>query len=153
MNVKEQIKKAREISNKTSKQVADDLGVNPVTYSRYETGTRKPSLDFLEKLSNYYKLTFDYFLAKGKGDFGTEQKLSDLRDYMYKCDLLIATLLIARNEYDESDMLKKDVAEVYISHAKKLYMQIEEKQKTISKLVSLYSFDEYIERFFMQNIK
>lgn len=42
------------------KVIADYLGCSTVVYSRYETGSREPSMDTLARLADYYNVTIDY---------------------------------------------------------------------------------------------
>lgn len=44
--------------------VADYLHCTAVSYSRYETGARSPSLDILIKIADYFDVTLDYLLGR-----------------------------------------------------------------------------------------
>lgn len=56
----ETIKRLRERDNLTQIELADLIGVNPVTLSRYETGDRKPKIDKLEKMAEVFGVTVNY---------------------------------------------------------------------------------------------
>lgn len=45
-------------------QVADAIGVTNNTLSRYETGKREPSVQFLIKLANLFDVTVDYLIGR-----------------------------------------------------------------------------------------
>lgn len=55
-----QLRREREL---TQQQVADCLGLNSVTYLRYEKGQREPSLDMLIMFSRFYEVSTDYLLG------------------------------------------------------------------------------------------
>ena len=60
----EVMKKYRVEHNYTQKKVADYLGIDRTTYTKYET-IRKPEIDVIMKLAALYDLSVDEFL----GDF------------------------------------------------------------------------------------
>ena len=62
------LKEIRECRQITQQELADILGCTPVTYCRYETGARQPSIDTLLKLSEYFNVTVDYILGKDPAD-------------------------------------------------------------------------------------
>ena len=67
----EVLRKYRTANGYTQKKVADFLGIDRTTYTKYET-VRKPELEVLMKLSAFYDVTVDSFLeeffADSKGD-------------------------------------------------------------------------------------
>lgn len=46
-------------NNLTQTQVAEKLNIQKATYSHYETGINRPSIDTLTKLADYYHTTID----------------------------------------------------------------------------------------------
>lgn len=59
--------KLREIRTQkglTQKSVANLLNCSPVVYSRYETGSRQPSVETLLALSDIFKVSVDQLLGK-----------------------------------------------------------------------------------------
>lgn len=48
------LKELRSQSGKTQKEMAAFLGCTDVTYSRYETGGREPSIDTIKILAKYF---------------------------------------------------------------------------------------------------
>lgn len=48
----------------TQQEVADILGCKREVYRRYEKGTRTIPVEFLIKLSEYYKVTIDYIVGR-----------------------------------------------------------------------------------------
>ncbi len=60
MNLKE-IRKERK---KTQTQIANYLGITQQAYAMYESGSRNPPTDILQKLSDYYNVSVDYLLGR-----------------------------------------------------------------------------------------
>lgn len=48
----------------SQQQVADILGCQREVYRRYEKGTRTIPIEFLIKLSDYYKVSIDYIVGR-----------------------------------------------------------------------------------------
>lgn len=48
----------------SQKVIADYLGCSTVVYSRYETGSREPSMDTLMRLADYFNVSIDYLTGK-----------------------------------------------------------------------------------------
>jgi transcriptional regulator with XRE-family HTH domain len=61
--VGEKFKRLREESGLTQGQVAEYLNVNQSYISRYEKNERQLSVDLLEKLSNLFGCSIDYFTS------------------------------------------------------------------------------------------
>ena len=62
MNLKE-IRKQRNLSQKA---ISDYLNCSQVVYSRYESGSREPPIDFLIKLADFYGITLDELVGRTK---------------------------------------------------------------------------------------
>lgn len=58
------IKDIRARKGLTQAEVASALGVSPVVYSRYETGSRQPSIDMLVQMADIFGVTVDYLLGR-----------------------------------------------------------------------------------------
>ena len=58
------IKDIRTRKGLTQAEVASALGVSSVVYSRYETGSRQPSIDILIQLADIFGVTVDYLLGR-----------------------------------------------------------------------------------------
>jgi len=62
-------KRLKDTRTKTGKNqdiVANDIGINRVTYTGYETGKHDPSIDILIKLADYFKTSIDYLVGRYK---------------------------------------------------------------------------------------
>ncbi len=76
------IKDIRIRKNLTQADVANALGVSSVVYSRYESGTRQPSIDTIVQLADFFCVTVDYLLGR--------QDVEDSTLSEYEIQLLIA---------------------------------------------------------------
>lgn len=65
MHYKQIIKDLRKSNKLTQQDVADYLGVTKQAYFRYENGSRKLSIDVLNKLLSYYG--YKIVIIKNKG--------------------------------------------------------------------------------------
>ncbi|MBQ7117521.1 MAG: helix-turn-helix transcriptional regulator [Clostridia bacterium] len=59
------LKAVRKAQNLNQQKVAMDLNISREALSHYENGKREPSLDMLNKLSEYFNVSIDY-LINGK---------------------------------------------------------------------------------------
>lgn len=96
------IKDIRIRKNLTQAQVAAALGVSSVVYSRYETGSRQPSIEIIIQLADIFGVTVDYLLGR--------QDVEDSTLSEYEIQLLIAS-----RKADER--AKEDALNVLVSHS------------------------------------
>lgn len=96
------IKDIRVRKNLTQAQVANALGVSSVVYSRYETGSRQPSIEVIIQLADIFGVTVDYLLGR--------QDIEDSTLSEYEIQLLIAS-----RKADER--AKEDALNMLTSHA------------------------------------
>ncbi len=96
------IKDIRTRKNLTQAEVASALGVSSVVYSRYETGSRQPSIEVLIQLADIFGVTVDYLLGR--------QDIEDSTLSEYELRLLIAS----RNADERA---KEDALNMLIAHA------------------------------------
>ena len=98
------IKDIRTRKGLTQAEVASALGVSSVVYSRYETGSRQPSIDILIQLADIFGVTVDYLLGR--------QDIEDSTLSEYELSLLIAS-----RKADER--AKQDALNMLLAHAVK----------------------------------
>lgn len=48
----------------TQQEVSDAIGVDKLTYHRFENGKVQTKLDTLEKLADYYEVSIDYLIGR-----------------------------------------------------------------------------------------
>lgn len=99
--VGENLKKIREFSGFTQKQIAEAIGIERSAYSNYEAGTRDVPYDVLEKISNI---------------FGCEPYILFEDDVLADNEILAAAFRIS--DLDESDLKEisnfKDIVKSYL---------------------------------------
>lgn len=66
MYLYERVRQLREDKDKTQKELADYLNMQPTVYQRYERGERELPLWAAIKLADYYKVTLDYLVGRTK---------------------------------------------------------------------------------------
>ena len=59
----QRLKELREEKGYTQKQLADNLGINSVTYLHYEKEQREPPLPLLADIAKFYGVSVDYLLG------------------------------------------------------------------------------------------
>lgn len=62
----ENIRNLREDNDKTQKEVAAYLNTKQTTYSKYELGKINVPIDVFIKLADYYTVSIDYLVGRGK---------------------------------------------------------------------------------------
>ena len=85
----------------TQRAVADYIGCSSVVYSRYERGTRQPSIEMLLKLADLFGVTVDFLLGR--------QALEDSTLSGYEKKLVLAS----RNADERA---KDDALQMLLSH-------------------------------------
>ena len=96
------LKEIRAKRNLTQQQVADHIGCSSVVYSRYESGTRQPSIDVLLRLADLFGVTVDYLLGR------PDERNGSLTSYE------IVLLAAARNADERA---REDALQMLISHS------------------------------------
>lgn len=62
----ENIRNLREDNDKTQKEVAAYLNIKQTTYSKYELEKINVPIDVFIKLADYYTVSIDYLVGRGK---------------------------------------------------------------------------------------
>jgi transcriptional regulator with XRE-family HTH domain len=68
MDTGKQLKELRKQKGITQKVIADFLGIKVNSYSQYENGVRKPSLDVLRRVADFYNVLGADFLSDSDPD-------------------------------------------------------------------------------------
>ena len=71
----ENIRNLREDNDKTQKEVAAYLNIKQTTYSKYELGKINVPIDVFIKLADYYTVSIDYLVGRGKKWNYKEQRM------------------------------------------------------------------------------
>ena len=81
MNIGNKIKQYRELNKMTQKDIAEVLGVEPGTISKYESGMIEPTIESIKKLAETFKITIDELLKdEEKFDVSKVDVLKALRE-------------------------------------------------------------------------
>lgn len=73
--ISDRIKQLRKKKGVSQSQLAEAIGVKNNTVSTWERGTRKPDVDALHLLSDYFEVPFEYLLGSGEKE-GARRKPS-----------------------------------------------------------------------------
>ena len=63
MSIGERLKELRAKSGETQKTVGMSIGVNEVSYRKYELGINEPSAKYITALAEHFNTTTDYILT------------------------------------------------------------------------------------------
>lgn len=77
------LKELRKQNKKTQSDIAKILNMSTIGYNNYETGARKPSIETLCKLADYYGVTLDYLLEREENK-NPQEKLKELAKQAWK---------------------------------------------------------------------
>lgn len=58
------LKELRKTNNLTLEQLGKNIGSTKATMSNYETGQKKPSLDMVIKIADYFQVSIDYLVGR-----------------------------------------------------------------------------------------
>lgn len=64
VNIGKALKELRKANGLTQQQVADNLGISRVNYTRYETGASNPDYETLLMLANYFDVSLDFLFGR-----------------------------------------------------------------------------------------
>lgn len=151
-SIRVRIKKARLVLGMSSKEVAEEIGVSPVTYSRYETGKRTPTIKHFFELSNVFNCTIDYFLHIEGEYFEIERKMRDLRAYLFLKENLINDIRKYLSSLRSDDKMEKEMANSYLEYVKKEYDQMKEYRNEWLDIIDFGTIDDIIKDLKNENL-
>ena len=64
MDFSNQLKQLRKSAKINQKELADVLGVDRTAIGKWENGNNYPTVEILDKLATYFKVTTDYLLSR-----------------------------------------------------------------------------------------
>jgi len=137
--MKERIIEFLKAENKTSAQLAEEIGVQPSGISHILSGRNKPSLDFILKMLEKYNFLSTEWLLLGKGDMYREPSLQKLFDDSKNITNIVEK--VEKQPIDDSGM-KSDENAMQSSG-----IQHKRSEQNVEKIVWFYkdnSFREYL---------
>ena len=87
----ENITALRKKQNKKRQEVADDLGISRSSLEYYEKNKRKPDIEVLTKIADYYNVSADYLLGRTNAET-TDKDLRFICEYTGLSENAISTL-------------------------------------------------------------
>ncbi|MCI8484730.1 MAG: helix-turn-helix transcriptional regulator [Lachnospiraceae bacterium] len=63
-NFSERLKDLKNERNLFQKDIANAIGISLRAYQYYEAGERKPDIEILEKLADYFEISTDFLLGR-----------------------------------------------------------------------------------------
>lgn len=87
----ENITALRKKQNKKRQEVADDLGISRSSLEYYEKNKRKPDIEVLTKIADYYGVSADYLLGRTNAET-TDKDLRFICEYTGLSENAISTL-------------------------------------------------------------
>ena len=99
----------RKKNKKTQQEVADFLGITKQSYYKYEKKINKISLETIMKLSDYYKISSDYFLKNNTEVVDKELIFQEDYEFMMNVNKFLSnfekTFSLAMNNADNNVIL------------------------------------------------
>jgi transcriptional regulator with XRE-family HTH domain len=144
--MKERLLEFLRVENKTSAQLAEEIGVQASGISHILSGRNNPSLDFVLKMLERYQFLSTDWLLFGKGSMYSDSKMQTLFDYNLPDNRgnseAMASKEEIRHESDSRDVIK----------SKAVISPVDPTERTTSEVVKIVwfyadsSFEEYIPR-------
>jgi len=103
--LKDNLKALRESKSLTKKQVAQGVGINERAYIAYEYGERDVSTATLSKLADFYGVTTDYLLGRGKTKPDVIAQLCNEYNLNIR-ERAIVTAYIAMDKKDRAELIR-----------------------------------------------
>jgi transcriptional regulator with XRE-family HTH domain len=144
--MKDRILEFLKAENKSSAQLAEEIGVQPSGISHILSGRNKPSLDFVLKMMEKYKFLSTDWLLFGKGTMYKEIKMQSLFDEMNISDRKTDDSSV-NHEPEIKRTEEKSIDKKLINM--ETSVKNETRQSPISRIVMFYydnSFEEYFPR-------
>lgn len=144
--MKERILEFLRNENKTSAQLAEEIGVQASGISHIISGRNNPSLDFVLKMLEKYKFLSTEWLLFGKGSMYTEAKIPTLFGYESASIKEPAEISAGKNNYSQEIDFQGTIEK---NSGKLISEQKAAPSSDIVKIVWFYannSFEEFIPR-------
>lgn len=98
----ERLKTLRENAGKKRQEVADSLGITRASLEYYEKGKRKPDIEVLVKIAEYYKVSTDYLLGLSNAQT-VDKDIQFICDYTGLSEKAVNMLVKLNQEWNVAD--------------------------------------------------
>jgi transcriptional regulator with XRE-family HTH domain len=132
--------------NKTSAQLAEEIGVQASGISHILSGRNNPSLDFVLKMLEKYRYLSTDWLLFGKGSMYSDQKMQNLFDMNYSETIDGKEVVVAKDDSRKDidiQHIRKNIPDKNLSDSAEI------SKSEVVKIVWFYennSFEEFIPR-------
>lgn len=135
------LRSLRENMGLKQKEAAEKLGINQVTYNRYEQGEREPDIKTLMQLAKFYNVTTDYLLGYNK---------ESAINYSFEhSNNLIEIYLQGIEAWTDSEFLSLDEKRIIKEHFAELLFKYKELiNKTVDQLAVWPEYKESTNNFY-----
>lgn len=144
--MKERLLEFLKAENKSSAQLAEEIGVQPSGISHILSGRNNPSLDFVLKMLEKYQFLSSDWLLFGKGAMYKDLKMQTLFDENKSFNQEENTKKL-KNETFKAEIEFQDIRKT--DHKKDFIVPEKSKVHSVDKIVWFYddkSFEEYFSR-------
>lgn len=142
--MKERLLEFLKAENKSSAQLAEEIGVQPSGISHILSGRNNPSLDFVLKMLEKYQFLASDWLLFGKGSMYKETKMQTLFDE----DILLSRnndTKVLKNELHNDEIEFKSVQKGELN--KDPILSPEKEPAIVKKIVWFYENNSFVEYF------
>lgn len=108
----------RAMKQLTKREVAKDFNVSESTYGKWELGQRKPDLDTIARIAEYYDVSIDYLLGKTDDPTPPSTKEASIADATEALKRYVENKL-GREAHEDELMLVDAAADGLIERLKK----------------------------------
>jgi transcriptional regulator with XRE-family HTH domain len=97
------LKLLRMVSGESQAKVAEAIGVTRSAYSQYERGARRPDIEILSNISEYFKIPMEFLFNPHRKKF-----LNDINIYKGLCEeeLKLLTIFESLTEYSKGRLVE-----------------------------------------------
>ncbi|MBI9010131.1 MAG: helix-turn-helix transcriptional regulator [Tenericutes bacterium] len=147
MTVGGKLKKLREFKGLKQKEVAEMIGISPVTYNRYEKDVRQPDFETLLKICQKLQMSSDYFFIEEWFDLDYDYQLNlhlEPMDYNEELDYFenslrrtkigIKIIIRRMDQITNGDKPQKNEEKFLRARLRELYFNYNDYTKTLEKI-------------------
>lgn len=135
------------------KEITKKTGISQASITQYKNGTNVPKGDILEKLANYFNVSYNYLLGKSDTPTYTFEDINKKTGLSQKA---IETLYkLQHNSFDEDINIteEKEISDFYNSQISILNLMLEDSEKLLILLEDMKTYKENYEELKQEKTK